>query len=109
MDVFATALKGLKIVTVLVMLFLASQALAVLTLFFSGEAATALALVTPQFRPNALPSSVSILSWETPLITVALPERSVGSLYRAGALLVIPVRRRGCLALAGARVAERGA
>ena len=107
MHVFATVVKGLKIVTVLVMLFLASQALAVLTLFFSGEAATALALVTPQFRPNALPSSASILSWETPLITVALPERSVGSLYRAGALLVIPVRRRGCLALATVRGAER--
>ena len=106
---FATVLKGLKIVTVLVMLFLASQVLAVLTLFFSGEAGTALALVTPQFRPKALPSSVSILSWETLLVTVALPERSVGSLYRAGALLVIPVRRRSCLALAGARVAERGA
>ena len=109
MDVFATALKGLKIVTVLVMLFLASQVLAVLTLFFSGEAGTALALVAPQFRPNALPSSASILSWQTPLITVALPERSVGELYTAGALLVIPVRRRGCLALAGARAAERGA
>ena len=53
----ATGLKGLKIAAVLVMLFLASQALAVLTLFFSGEAGTALALVTPQFRPNALPSS----------------------------------------------------
>ena len=106
---FATVLKGLKIVTVLVMLFLASQALAVLTLFFSGEAGTALALVTPQFRPTALPSSVTILSWETPLITVAIPERSVGGLYKAGALLVIPVRRRGCLALAGARAAERGA
>ena len=103
MHVFATVVKGLKIVTVLVMLFLASQALAVLTLFFSGEAATALALVTPQFRPNALPSSVSILSWETPLITVALPERSVGGLYKAGALLVIPVRRRGCLALTAER------
>ena len=107
MHVFATALKGLKIVTVLLMLFLASQALAVLTLFFSGEAGTALALVTPQFRPNALPSSVSILSWETPLITVALPERSVGGLYKAGALLVVPVRRRGCLALAAARVPKR--
>ena len=103
----ATGLKGLKIAAVLVMLFLASQALAVLTLFFSGEAGTALALVTPQFRPNALPSSVSILSWETPLITVALPERSVGGLYKAGALLVIPVRRRGCLDLAGARATER--
>ena len=99
----ATGLKGLKIAAVLVMLFLASQALAVLTLFFSGEAGTALALVTPQFRPNALPSSVSILSWETPLVTVALPQRSVGELYTAGALLVIPVRRRGCLALAAER------
>ena len=104
---FATALKGLKIVTVMVMLFLASQMLAVLTLFFSGEAGTALVLAPPQFRPNALPSSVSILSWETPLITVAIPERSVGGLYKAGALLVVPVRRRGCLALSGARAAER--
>jgi len=105
--VLATGLKGLKIAAVLVMLFLASQALAVLTLFFSGEAGTALAIVTPQFRPNGLPSSVSILSWETPLITVSPSERSVGGLYSAGALLVVPVRRRGCLALSGARAAER--
>lgn len=51
-------------------------------------------------EPDALPEGVSILRWDRGFAVVT-SERSdyVRALYGRGALLVLPLRKSGCLAL----------
>jgi hypothetical protein len=68
----------------------------------TGEAPAALVLPPPAGGPGSLPEDVRVLSWSRGFAVVRSESRDyVRRLYGHGALLVLPVRGSGCLALAG--------
>ena len=95
------ARKALNVTIVALSLFLAAQTIVTAVFLLRGEAGAVLALVPRGFAAESLPRGVAIIAWEGPLATLAIPASSGLALYRSGALLVVPVRRNGCLALAG--------
>lgn len=66
----------------------------------TGKAPAAMVFSPHTIDPGSLPEGVSILRWGKGFVVVT-SERSdyVSALYRKGALLVLPVRKSGCLAL----------
>lgn len=66
----------------------------------TGTAPAALVAPAPAGGPNALPPEVSVLYWGHGFALLTFEnEDAVGGLYRQGALIVLPVRKNGCLAL----------
>jgi hypothetical protein len=66
----------------------------------TGEAPAAMVFSARGIKPGALPEGVSILQWGRGYVVVT-GERSdyVRALYGRGAILVLPLRKSGCLAL----------
>ena len=66
----------------------------------TGEAPAAMVFPAGSIEPGSLPEGVSILRWGRSFAVVT-SERSdyVRALYGKGALLVLPLRKSGCLAL----------
>ncbi|QWW69480.1 hypothetical protein KQ933_07185 [Rhizobium sp. WYJ-E13] len=75
-------------------------ALAAVVFAATGEAPAAMVFPAGSIEPAALPEGVSILRWGRGF-TVVTSERSdyVRALYGRGALLVLPLRKSGCLSL----------
>lgn len=66
----------------------------------TGEAPAALVLLPPAGGPSALPADVRVLKWGAGHAIVTSENADyVRRLYGRGALLVLPVRNAGCLAL----------
>ncbi|OCP05776.1 hypothetical protein BC374_04695 [Ensifer sp. LC13] len=66
----------------------------------TGEAPAALVLRPPAAAPTELPGDIRILRWESRYAVVTSGDPGyVRRLYAAGALLVLPFRKAGCLAL----------
>ncbi|MEI2298474.1 hypothetical protein [Ensifer sp. MJa1] len=65
----------------------------------TGEAPAALVLRPPAGAPTDLPGDIRVLRWEPHYAVVTSEDPAyVRRLYRAGALLVLPFRKGGCLA-----------
>lgn len=66
----------------------------------TGEAPAAMVFPAGSIEPGSLPEDASILRWNRSFAVVT-SERSdyVRALYGKGALLVLPLRKSGCLAL----------
>ena len=66
----------------------------------TGEAPAAMVFPAGSIEPGSLPEGASILRWGRSFAVVT-SERSdyVRALYGKGALLVLPLRQSGCLAL----------
>jgi hypothetical protein len=66
----------------------------------TGEAPAAMVFPAGSIEPGSLPEGASILRWGRSFAVVT-SERSdyVRALYGKGALLVLPLRKSGCLAL----------
>lgn len=94
------ARKALKVTIAVLALFLASQAILMAVFLLRGEAGTVLAVVPQGFTADRLPVNASIIAWDGPWATLVVPASGGPALYRSGVLLVLPVRRNGCLALA---------
>ncbi len=66
----------------------------------TGQAPAALVVYPPGDYPAGLPDDVRILSWNGNVAVLTSDNSDyVRRLYAAGALLVLPVRKNGCLAL----------
>ncbi|MDS1136047.1 hypothetical protein [Nitratireductor indicus] len=66
----------------------------------TGQAPAALVVGPPAGSPANLPADVSILRWEGHYAVVVSDRPDyVRRLYASGALLVLPFRKNGCLAL----------
>ncbi len=66
----------------------------------TGKAPAAVVFPAASIEPGALPEGVSILRWGRGFAVVTSERRDyVRALYGRGALLVLPLRKSGCLAL----------
>jgi hypothetical protein len=98
-DLAAISRKGL----VAAALVVAVVAFHVVVFAATGQAPAALVLL-PAGGPSDLPDGVAILRWEDNYAVVTGEQTDyVRRLYADGALLVLPFRRNGCLALASVR------
>ncbi len=83
----------------------AALTLAVPLLFASvfaatGEAPAALIILPPHRYPVGLPEDIRVLRWDDRTAVVTSDNRDyVRRLYQSGAVLVLPFRKNGCLAL----------
>ncbi len=90
-------------------IFFATLLTAVFALFatvfaFTGQAPAALLILPPDRFPAGLPDDIRVLRWDrtTAVVTSENPDY-VRRLYRAGTLLVLPIRKSGCLSLRPAK------
>ena len=66
----------------------------------TGEAPAALVILPPDRYPAGLPEDIRVLRWDDRTAVVTSDNRDyVRRLYQSGALLVLPFRKNGCLAL----------
>lgn len=69
----------------------------------TGQAPAALIIYPPAEYPTNLPEDIRVMRWNENTAIVTSDRRDyVRRLYKAGALLVLPVRKNGCLALQSA-------
>lgn len=65
----------------------------------TGEAPAALVVFPPDNYPERLPDDIRLLRWDDRTAVMTSENRDyVQRLYAAGALLVLPVRKNGCIA-----------
>lgn len=66
----------------------------------TGEAPAALVIFPPDRYPAGLPDDIRVLRWDERTAVVTSDNRDyVRRLYQSGAVLVLPFRKSGCLAL----------
>lgn len=89
--------QSVAIMALLLMLWFTVTAAITLS---SGVTEAATVIFPSRALMNSLPDDVSVLRWDsaTASLTSADPD-FVRRLYRAGALLVLPTRKAGCLSL----------
>ncbi|MET3615524.1 hypothetical protein ABID16_003871 [Rhizobium aquaticum] len=87
----------------------AALPLAVFLLFatvfaITGEAPAALVIFPPARDPAGLPEDIEVLRWDGQTAVVTSDNLDyVRRLYQSGAVLVLPFRKSGCLALQPSR------
>jgi len=86
--------------TVFATLLTAVFSLFAIVFALTGQAPAALVIFPPDRFPAEMPQDMRVLRWDTRTAVVTSDNADyVRRLYSAGAFLVLPVRRSGCIAL----------
>ena len=102
MERFLTSVAGKA--TCFATLLTAVFALFAAVFALTGQAPAALLILPPAGFPTGMPDDIRVLRWDktTAVVTSENPDY-VRRLYRAGTLLVLPIRKSGCLSLRPAK------
>ena len=93
-------LGGLRVLAICVAIFVAWVLVSAMVMLRFEPTDGSLVVLGKRMGPGDLEEGTSILWWDLPLAGLTGEDQGwVAGLYRSGALLVLPRRRRSCLSL----------